>query len=175
MLHPIRSTPRYQAALRATHDLLGKLRIEAAFVGGVARSAWLGTELASGSIDVLALMQPQQKNQVAMMGSNRGFAVSREEIEQSEELDLVPLSHDGIRVHVLLASNALYGRMVAAAIPAEMDEITVRVPAAEDFALLLMMSEDEEGVGALMALPNFDRDAFNKMLRSIGLGNLVSS
>ena len=41
------------------------------------------------------------------------------EIEQAEELDLVPLNfvdaerRHGRPVHVLLASNALYGRMVA--------------------------------------------------------------
>ncbi|HUJ13597.1 MAG TPA: hypothetical protein VL284_07360, partial [Thermoanaerobaculia bacterium] len=68
-----------------------RLRIEWAFVGGVARAAWLGGAVDGGSIDVVALMKPEQKNQVAMMASNRGFRVDRDEIEQSEELDLVPL------------------------------------------------------------------------------------
>ena len=45
------------------------------FVGGVARAAWLGGAIEGGSIDIVALMQPPQKNQVAMMASNRGFVV----------------------------------------------------------------------------------------------------
>src|SRR5437764_374197 len=85
----------------------------------VQREAWLGGMIDSGSIDVLALMQPQQQNQVAMMANNRGFRVDRDEIEQTEELDLVPLTwpddDEDVRVHVLVASNALYARMFAAA------------------------------------------------------------
>jgi len=86
------------------------------FVGSVARSAWLGGLIDSGSIDVLGVMQPQQKNQVAMMASNRGFRVDRDEIDHAEELDLIPLTwidEDDVRVHVLVASNALYARMFA--------------------------------------------------------------
>ena len=87
------------------------------FVGSVARAAWLGGLIDSGSIDVLGLMQPQQKNQVAMMANNRGFRVDRDEIEQTEELDLIPLTwideEGDVRVHVLVASNALYARMFA--------------------------------------------------------------
>jgi hypothetical protein len=62
-------------------------------------------------------MQGQQKNNVAMMASHRGFRVDRDEIEATEELDLVPLMFvdeaGDVRVHVLVASNALYARMFA--------------------------------------------------------------
>ena len=74
-MHPPRATPRYARAIEAVAELLTKLRIESMFVGSVARSAWLGGMIDSGSIDVLGLMQPQQKNQVAMMANNRGFRV----------------------------------------------------------------------------------------------------
>ncbi|MCU1348150.1 MAG: hypothetical protein JWO56_1180, partial [Acidobacteria bacterium] len=118
----LRATPRHARAVDAIADLLTKQRIESAFTGAVARAAWLDTLLDSGSVDVLALMQPQQKNNVAMMASNRGFRVEKEEIEQSEELDLVPLNYvhdDGdVRVHVLLASNALYAKMITGGVPA---------------------------------------------------------
>src|SRR6185503_3047479 len=87
----IATTPRHGRALHATAELLSKLRLDYAFVGGVARAAWLGGEVA-GPIDVLALMNPQQKNQAAMMAANRGFRVDRNEIEATEELDVVPLN-----------------------------------------------------------------------------------
>ena len=115
-MHAIRASARHSRAIQSTAELLSKLRIESIFVGSVARAAWLGEEIASGSIDALALMNAPQKNQLATMASHRGYRVEREEIEQSEELDLVPLNYvdeEGeVRVHVLLASNALYGRMV---------------------------------------------------------------
>ncbi|HUP61244.1 MAG TPA: hypothetical protein VNA69_12570 [Thermoanaerobaculia bacterium] len=170
----IRATPRHAAAIHATAELLEKQRIEAIFVGSVARAAWLGVEAGSGSIDVLALMNAPQKNQVAMMASHRGFRVEQTEIEQSEELDLVPLNFmavgGDVRVHVLLASNALYGRMVAAGVPAEIGERTIRVPRAEDLALMLLVAEDEASVERLTALPEFDRGAYRERLLSIGLG-----
>jgi hypothetical protein len=177
-MQAIRADARYTEAIHATAELLEKLRIEAMFVGGVARGAWLGGDVAGGAIDVLALMNAPQKNQLAMMASNRGFRVDRDELEQTEELDLVPLNfvHDEgeVRVHVLLASNALYGRMVASAQPAEMpDGANVRalkVPRAEDLALLLLFAEDEVTVRRLAVLPEFDRTAFQERLVSIGLG-----
>ena len=172
-MHAIRATAAHAAAIEATAELLGKLRIESMFVGSVARSAWLGTEVVSGSIDVLALMNAPQKNQVAMMASNRGFRVEKHEIEQSEELDLIPLNHTSagrdVRVHVLLASNALYGRMMANAQPAG----ELRVAAAEDLALMLLVAEDMDAVRQLMELPEFDRRAFDERLVSIGLGAMA--
>ena len=146
------------------------------FVGSVARSAWLGGLIDSGSIDVLGVMQPQQKNQVAMMASNRGFRVDRDEIDQAEELDLIPLTwidEDDVRVHVLVASNALYARMFATARMADLHNREIRVPAAEDLALLLSMSDDRNDVRVLAASEQFDRRAFNDKLVSIGLRELV--
>jgi hypothetical protein len=166
----IHAAPGHAAAIAAIDELLAKQRIEHMFVAGVARAAWLGGLLDAGSIDVLGLMQAQQMNNVAMMASHRGFDVDRDEVQRTEELDLVPLAFGGVRVHVLVASNALYARMFAGAQPARCGEREVRVPAAEDLALLLTMSEDEEGVRRLTARPEFDRAAYNRKLTSIGLG-----
>ncbi|HEY0372388.1 MAG TPA: hypothetical protein VGD79_10325 [Thermoanaerobaculia bacterium] len=173
-MYAIRAAARYNRAIHATAELLGKLRIEAMFVGNVARAAWLDGSVESGAVDVLALMNAPQRGQLAMMASNRGFRVDREEIEQSEELDLVPLNflddEGEVRVHVLLASNALYGRMVTAAMPAMIDDREIRVPRAEDLALLLLFAEDEATVKSLAVLPEFDRTAFQERLVSIGFG-----
>jgi hypothetical protein len=191
-MHAIRASARYSRAIHAIAELLEKLKIDSMLVGGAARSAWMDVEMDSGAVDVLALMNAQQRNQLAMMASHRGFRVEREELEQAEELDLVPLNFvdaDGdIRVHVLLASNALYGRMVAAAQPAlfasavggrqsavegDTAERTLRIPRAEDLALMLLMAEDEEAVRHLTSLPEFDIVAFRERLLSIGLGGEV--
>jgi hypothetical protein len=173
-MHAVQATPRHEQAIHAAAELLEKLRIESMFVGSVARSAWLGAVVDRGSIDLLALMNAPQKNQVAMMASNRGFRVERSEIEQSEELDLIPLNfvtaEGDVRVHVLLASNALYGRMVSAGRAAEIGARAIRVATAEDLALMLLVAEEQETVRALMALPEFDRNAFNERLSAIGLG-----
>jgi hypothetical protein len=157
--------PRYSRAIDAIGELLAKLRLEWTFVGGIARAAWLGGIVDGGAIDVIALMKPEQKNQVVMMASHRGFRVERAEIEQSEELDLIPLHFDGVRVHVLVASNALYAKMIGAARTVN----GLRVAAAEDLALLLILSEDAAGVRALMSNPDFDRARYTETLTSIGL------
>jgi hypothetical protein len=166
----IRATARYARAIEAVHELLSRLRLDFLFLGNVARSAWLESEAATGSLDVLATMGPQQKNQVAMMASNRGFRVEREEIEASEELDVIPMRFDDIRIHILVASNALYGRMVAGGVEARFGERTLRIPTAEDFALLLAMMGDEVALHALTSTPEFDRAGYNEKLHSIGLG-----
>src|SRR3954468_24163867 len=172
-MYPIVATGRHARALRATADLLTRQKMASAYVGSVARAAWLGGEVAAGSIDVVAVMGPQQKNQIAMMASNRGWRVDREEIEQSEELDLIPLNfvdeEGDVRVHVLVASNALYGRMVAAARETTFEELTIRVPAAVDFALLLAVAGDEAGLRSLTSDAVFDRHTYNEKLVSIGL------
>ena len=170
----IHAAARQAAAIAAIDDLLGRQRIEHLFLGGVARAAWLGGVVDSGSVDVLGLMQPQQKNNVAMMAGNRGFHVDREEVERTAELDLVPLAFDGVRVHVLVASNALYARMFAAAKPARCGELEIRVPSVEDLALLLTMSEDDDAVRQLAARPEFDRAAYNEKLISIGLARYTA-
>ena len=179
-MHPIRAAARFSRAIDATAELLTKLRVEAMFVGSVARAAWLGGEVDSGSIDVLALMNAPQKGQLAMMASHRGYRVEREEIEQSEELDLVPLnfvdSEGDVRVHVLLATNALYGRMLGNATAAEGGGATpIRVASAEDLALLSLMADDEVTVRRLQSLAEFDREAFDERLASIGLGGRVAA
>ncbi|HJT16699.1 MAG TPA: hypothetical protein VJ853_04900, partial [Thermoanaerobaculia bacterium] len=154
--------PRYARAVDAIRELLTRLRLEWAFVGGIARAAWLGGTIEGGSIDVVALMKPEQKNQVAMMASNRGFRVDRDEIAESEELDLIPLHFDDVRIHVLVASNALYAKMInAARVVGEL-----RVAAPEDLALLLTLSEDAAGVRQLMSGADFDRARFNETLAS---------
>jgi hypothetical protein len=178
-MHAIRASARYSRAIHAIAELLAKLKIDAMFVGGVARSAWMDSEVDAGAVDVLALMASPQRNQVAMMASHRGFRVEREEIEQAEELDLIPLNfvdaegvdaEGDVRVHVLLASNALYGRMVAAGQTTTIDDRSVKVPRAEDLALMLLMGEDEDAVRHLTSLPEFDLVAFRERLASIGLG-----
>jgi hypothetical protein len=173
----IRADARYARAIHATAELLSRLRLDFLFVGEVARAAWLGGEAARGSLDVIALMTPEQKNSVAMMASNRGFRVEQSEIDATVELDLVPLNfvdaEGDVRVHVLVASNALYGRMLRSAVEATLGERTVRVAAAEDFALLTLMAEDDVTLHALAGLPQFDRHGFNAKLVSIGLGERV--
>ncbi|HEX9984560.1 MAG TPA: hypothetical protein VGF69_14965 [Thermoanaerobaculia bacterium] len=176
----LRASGRYSRAIEAAAELLTKLRLEAIFVGNVARAAWLGSEVGSGSVDVIALMGPQQKEQVAMMASNRGFRLERDEIEQSEELDLIPLNfvdpEGEVRVHVLVASNALYGRMVSAGTEAELGTRKLRVARAEDLALMLAVADDSESLRdreKLIRMPEFDRHAYNAKLTSIGLGGMV--
>ncbi|HYK02454.1 MAG TPA: hypothetical protein VE974_11920 [Thermoanaerobaculia bacterium] len=177
-MHPIRATARYSRAIHATAELLGRLKLDTMFVGNVARAAWLNVEVSSGAVDVLAVMTGQQKGQVAMMAANRGFRVDRDEVEATEELDLIPLNfvdpEGEVRVHVLLASNALYGRMVSVGIATELDERTVKIPRAEDLALMLLMAEDQEAVQHLTSLPEFDLQAFRERLASIGLGEAAA-
>ncbi len=176
----IQAEARYARAIAATADLLARLRLDFAFVGEVARAAWLDRKVDTGAIDILAVMSPEQKNSVAMMASNRGFRVDREELAQTEELDLIPfgfIDEDGeVRVHILLASNALYGRMVAGAARAGFQGATVGVVTAEDLTLLLLLADDERSTRdreALTSLDRFDRTAFNARLVSIGLGEQV--
>ena len=191
-MHPIRATARYSRAIHATAELLGKLKMDSMFVGGVARAAWLDVELGGGAVDVLAVMTAQQKGQIAMMAANRGFRVERDELDATEELDLIPLNWvdpDGeVRVHVLMASNALYGRMVSAGISTELDDtwrtgnpagppgqagspvLHLKIPRAEDLALMLLMADDQEAMQHLTSLPEFDLQAFRERLTSIGLG-----
>src|SRR5437763_15298826 len=90
-MHRVAASPLYEGVIAAVVDLLTRQRLDFVFAGSVARAAHLGTPVDGGSIDVIATMGPQQKNQVAMMASNRGFRVEREEIEATEELDLIPM------------------------------------------------------------------------------------
>ena len=168
------------SAVRATEELLTKLRIPHAFVGEVALSAWLGRP-AAGPVDVLALVTPDRSRQVPMMASNRGFLVDESELEQTRELDLIPMrfAHESgnPRVHVLMASNALYSRMLGRSTEAELGDDMIPVVHAEDLALMLAMQEAQETLEALIdaAGERFDAARFNETLVSIGLpGRVVS-
>lgn len=167
-------------AVLALADLMQRLRMESAFVGEVARAGWLGEPLAaSGPVDMLALVQPDRAQQIPMMAANRGFRVEKEELQRTEELDLLPMWWEGartpVRVHVLFASNALYSHMIRDAVPATAGGAPLRIVAAEDLALLMLVG-DAEGAGAgiahlrLRAGERFDRDRLNGQLASIGLG-----
>ncbi|HSP32863.1 MAG TPA: hypothetical protein VLU46_00950 [Thermoanaerobaculia bacterium] len=176
-MQTVRANARYGRAIAAAADLLTRLRVEFVFAGNVARAAWLGGEVNRGPVDAIALVGPEQKNQVAMMASNRGFRVDRDEIEMSEELDFIPLTfidaEGDVRVHVLVASNALYGRMVRDGIAAEGGGVPLRVPRAEDLALLVAVAEDDQSLQMLIRLPEFDRASYNRRLVSIGLPQMV--
>ncbi|HEX3110937.1 MAG TPA: hypothetical protein VHU41_17690 [Thermoanaerobaculia bacterium] len=187
-MHRIAASPLYERAIAAVADLLTRQRLDYVFAGNVARAAHIGTPVDEGSIDVIATMGPQQMNQVATMASHRGFRVEREEVEATEELDLIPMHFEDVRVHVLVASNALYGRMVAEGVvasgqwPVAGEESghrppatghSIRVPRLEDFALLLQMSNDVTSLMTLIEAPEFDRGAYNRKLTSIGLRELV--
>src|SRR5689334_6856968 len=172
----VHATPRYDRAIAAVADLLSRLKLDFAFVGNVARSAWLGSRVEKGSLDVVVVMTPEQKNNVAMMASNRGFRVDREEVEHTDELDLIPLNfrdpEGEVRVHVLVASNALYARMVRDA----KSTGSFKVASIEDLALLFALGDDEDSQRAasmLVRLPEFDRAAYNTRLVSIGLPQMV--
>ncbi len=165
-------------AVLAVTDLLAKLKIDHAFVGDVALSAWLGEKVEKAPIDVLAVLSSEQKNQVAMMASNRGFSVDREELLATEELDLIPLGFPSegrmVRIHVLVASNALYAKMVRVAVEAQLGERTLSVLSAEDLGLLLSLSDDDSAATRLLQLragagAEFDLDRYNSRLISIGL------
>lgn len=160
-------------AIEAVGELLTRLQLDFMFVGSVARVAWLGGRVDSGPVDVVATMQPQQKGQVATMASHRGFVLDREEVDATEELDLIPMKFEGVRVHVLVASNALYGRMVRDAWYERIGGHDWRVPAREDLALLYAMAEENSVADQLAGLPDFDRTRYNELVTSIGLRGLA--
>jgi hypothetical protein len=169
----ITADARRSSAIAAVSELLRKLRTDFAFVGSVARCAWVGEPVTAGAIDVLAALSAEGRHQVPMMAMHRGFLVDQQALEAAQELDLIPLRRpvegEEIRIHVLIASNALYGLMVRDATTAPMAEGEVRVVTAEDYALMLMLAE-EPAFDIVSSLPGFDAPAFNRRLRSIGLG-----
>lgn len=172
------------AAVTAVDDLLERLRTERAFVGSVAAAVWLGRPVDQGAIDVLVALTPEGRTQVPMMASNRGFIVDRDELDATEELDLIPLrfgaGDEQVKIHVLIASNALYGNMVRDAVEARCGEVPIRVILAEDLALLLTVAGDEGSTMARSELiqragASFQLERFNRKLSSIGLaGKTVS-
>ncbi|MHB0972053.1 MAG: hypothetical protein ACYC7A_14040 [Thermoanaerobaculia bacterium] len=176
----IDATPAQTAAIHAIVELLTRLKTEYAFVGRVAISAWLGEPVGEASIDVLAAINPESSRQVPMMAGHRGFGVEREAIEATEELDLIPLEYPagGVRIHVLMATNALYGRMFGAAVDAAVDDGTVRVVGSEDLGLLLTVAQNDTALAQFGRLreragEGFDLPRFNRKLISIGLSHLT--
>lgn len=175
----VRALPPWQSAIEAVDDLLTCLRLDHAFASSVARSAWASAELDRGAVDVIAVMTPEQKSQVAMMASNRGFEVDRDAVEATAELDLVPLGirHGDflVRIHVLVASNALYAMMVKDSVGARIGDRELKVVKAEDLALMLMVAGAEGDVDEVIAAAasRFDRTNFNRRLVSIGLPHKV--
>ncbi|MCM2316619.1 MAG: hypothetical protein NDJ92_15845 [Thermoanaerobaculia bacterium] len=168
------------AAVRAIGDILARQQVTHAFVGEVAIGAWTGVRVDRGAVDVLALVAPDSRQQIPMMASHRGFTVDAAEVEATRELDLIPMRYgegsDAPRVHVLLASNALYSKMLGRAVPASAGGAEIPVVHAEDLAIMLSLS-DRVDVGAIdlaaCAGEAFDVDRFNTTLRSIGLGGKV--
>ncbi len=63
--------------------------------------------------------------------------------------------------------------MFANARTIEIHSREIRVPAAEDLALLFSLAEDDDDVRVLAAGEQFDRRAFNEKLVSIGLRERV--
>lgn len=174
----------YLAAVAAVDDLLQRLRTDRAFVGSVAEAAWLGRNVDHGAIDILVALTPEGRTQVPMMASNRGFIVDRDELDATEELDLIPLrfgsAGEQVKIHVLVASNALYGNMVRDAVEARCGDVPIRVIAQEDLALLLTVAGDAGSTMARSELiqragESFQLERFNRKLSSIGLaGKTVS-
>ncbi|HXI13688.1 MAG TPA: hypothetical protein VNM92_13745 [Thermoanaerobaculia bacterium] len=161
-------------AAAATVELMMKLRISFAFVGDIALSAWLGRSSVARQVDLLAVVSPEGKQQIPMMAGHRGFELDRELIEATEEFDLVPMAYCGVKIHVLIASNALYGRMVAAAVPARLGSLDVKIAAAEDLALLLTFSDATDSLLSRNELvrssaAEFDIARFNRKLVSLGV------
>jgi len=174
----VEASEPYRATIAAVDDLLGRLRTERAFVGSVASAAWTGRRVESAAVDVLVALTPEGRSQVPMMASNRGFTVDRAELEAAEQLDLVPLrfgtGDSEVRIHVLIASNALYGNMVRDAVQAVSGDVSIRVITAEDLALLLTVAEDETSTllrDEVIARTGreFQLDRLNNKLTSIGL------
>ncbi|MDX1583743.1 MAG: hypothetical protein R3338_09110 [Thermoanaerobaculia bacterium] len=178
---PINGSECRRKAIHAIADILEKFRIDSAFVGKVAEAAWLGDPFEDGSVDVLAVLSPDRRQQIPMMAmQNRCFRVDKEAVEAAQELDLIPMafSSDGenVGVHVLIASNALYSIMIRDSVEASIDQQTVRVVRPEDLALLLVVDDSEEAKEKIRKIldragDGFDVDGFNERLESIGLGS----
>lgn len=178
----IEASPPYVQAISSLASLFGRLEIGAAFVGEVALCAWLGRPLASGSIDVLVLIAADGGRDFLREAEAEGFRSDAEEIDAARELDLIPLHFDSssgsLRIHLLMASNALYARMIRNAVEVRCSEWYVDVVAAEELALLLTMTDDERSARLREELlevteTRFDRQGFNDRLVSIGLGGRV--
>ena len=152
------------SAVMATEGLLGRLQIDHAFVGEVALAAWLGRPAASSAVDVLALLAPDRCRQVPMMASNNGFLVDEDEVMSALELDLIPMRFEHTegspRVHILMATNALYSKMLRRTHQVEVGDDAIPIVHPEDLGLLLAMQEARDTLDALIESVGdlFDRD-----------------
>jgi len=170
------------AAARAIDEILTRQQVAHAFVGELAIGAWTGRRVESGAVDVLALVSPERCQQIPMMASHRGFTVDPAEVEAARELDLIPMrwgGSDGVpRVHVLMATNSLYARMLDRTVDALLGGSTVPVVHAEDLALMLVLSDrDDVTIDdlATSAGEMFDRTRFHDTLHSIGLSGKATA
>jgi hypothetical protein len=168
--------------MRAIDEILNRQQVVHAFVGEIAIGAWTGRPVGSGAVDVLALVSPDRCQQIPMMASHRGFVVDPAEIEAARELDLIPMrwgdGEGAPRVHVLMATNALYATMLNRAVEASLAGAPVPVVHVEDLALMLVLSDrDDVTVGDLAshAGEEFDRARFEGTLRSIGLAGKAAA
>lgn len=172
-------------AAKAAAGLLGELRMDYALVGDLALRAWLDEDAGGdGAVDLLGVIQTERSTQIPKFASQSGFRIDPKEAERGEELDLLPMTWiEGprpVRVHVLFAVNALYGRMVREGVPVSTAGATLKVIAAKDLALLLLVSEAPEAIADVARLrlklgEGFDLDGLNRKLVSIGLGKKVLS
>ncbi|HVT05689.1 MAG TPA: hypothetical protein VHL58_20215 [Thermoanaerobaculia bacterium] len=172
----LEASPRYQAPILALIELLGKLRLDYCFVGRVAKALWLGEQVSDGAVDVLVLVTPDRSAQLPMMAGNRGFLVDRQEVEAAGELDLIPMRFPDpeapIRIHALMASNALYSRMLAGSITAELEGVPVKIIAPEDLVVLMLVEEERrEIIDSVIdrAGEKVNVTRLNEKLTSIGL------
>ncbi|MBI2214956.1 MAG: hypothetical protein HYU52_15015 [Acidobacteria bacterium] len=168
------------AATCAIDELLARQQVVHAFVGEVAIGAWTGRCVETGSVDVLALVSPDRCQQIPMMASHRGFRVDEADVESARELDLIPMrwgkGTSAPRVHVLMATNALYAAMLNRAVDARLGESMLRVVHVEDLALMLTLSDRDDVTVDELAVRSghaFDRTRFEETLRSIGLAGKV--
>lgn len=164
------------AAARAIDDILTRQQVAHAFVGELAIGAWTGRRVERGAVDVLALVSADRGQQVPMMASHRGFTVDAAEVEAARELDLIPMRWGGgdgsLRVHVLMATNTLYAKMLTRSVDSLLGDSSVPVVHVEDLALMLVLSDREDVTLddlAASAGDAFDRARFDETLRSIGL------
>jgi hypothetical protein len=163
------------AAVAAVWDFLSSLGLGSAFVGRIAMAGWTGGRVSEGTVDVLTLLTPERSAQIPQNAAAFGFGFDREALEATAELDLIPLDFahgaSSVRVHLLMATNALYGRMIRDARDAIVGRTSAKIVAAEDLAFLLTMADDDAARDRVIeaAGGEFDTGRFNARLVAIGL------
>ncbi|HUO85692.1 MAG TPA: hypothetical protein VM534_11315 [Thermoanaerobaculia bacterium] len=172
--------PDWAEAARSLIEMLDLMQMEAVFVGSIAEAAWLGNEVAAGPIDVLALTSSGHARMIPKVAGQHGFEVDAAEIERAEELDLIPLTRRSgeqrIRIHILMATNALYSRMIRNAVAGFAGGMALRLLAPEDLAILLLVDESSDARRRLDRLieaagEEMNLDRLNETLASLGLSS----